>query len=212
MSLPPVMAWVQKCMMLWMLSIINAFILGGVFAQDVASIDASEVDLDLIKLKNSPQGQQRKSLRQVFFLVLLKKMETCLGEELGDDALKEAEVSYRNYLSSIDIAGCPDEFKRVFRRYVKLLNSFEDKDLHRVRTRPSKSLQEAEGDIIMVLLKYRLEPDVLMEEVNALLDDELEGKIIHNPTQVIDIVRFVRESLQEGKRTFPEERILLERE
>lgn len=87
-----------------------------------------------------------------------------------------------------------------------MLNAFEDKDLHRVRTRPSKSLQEAEGDIIMVLLKYRLEPDVLMEEVNALLDDELEGKIIHNPTQVIDIVRFVRESLQEGKRTFPEER------
>lgn len=143
---------------------------------------------------------------------MLKKRETCLGEELGDDALKEAEVSYRNYLSSIDIAGSPDEFKHVFRRYVKLLNGFEDKDLHRVRTRHSKSLQEAEGDIIMVLLKYRLESDVLMEEVNALLDDELEGKIIHNPTQVIDIVRFVRESLQEGKRTFPEERTFLERD
>lgn len=92
------------------------------------------------------------------------------------------------------------------------MNGFEDKDLHRVRTRHSKSLQEAKGDIIMVLLKYRLEPDVLMEEVNALLDDELEGKIIHNPTQVINIVRFVRESLQEGKRTFPEERTFLERD
>lgn len=73
MSFPPVMACVQKCMMLWTLSIINAFILGGVFAQDVASIDASEVDLDLIKLKNSHQGQQRKSLRQVFFCVAQEK-------------------------------------------------------------------------------------------------------------------------------------------
>lgn len=102
-------------------------------AQDVASPDAADLDLDLVKLKSGPKGRQREAMRKVLLLVHLKQKETWLAESTGDEAVHlAAEISFRRYLASVDMGGCPGEFKCAFLRYAKLLNSFEEKDLNSV--------------------------------------------------------------------------------
>lgn len=180
-------------------------------AQDVASPDAAE--LDLVKLKKGPKGRQREAMRKALLLVHLKQKETWLAESTGEAALHlKAEISFRRYLAAVDLAGCPEEFKRAFRRYAGLLNSFEEKDLKSVRDFPSVPLQEAGRELFRVLLNYRLEPEHLLEEMKALVDEEVEGKEELSPEQMMDIVREVREALQSGKRPFPAERAPEDRE
>ena len=168
-------------------------------AQDVASPDAAELDLDLVKLKKGPKGRQREAMRKALLLVHLKQKETWLAESTGEAALHlKAEISFRRYLAAVDLAGCPEEFKRAFRRYAGLLNSVP--------------LQEAGRELFRVLLNYRLEPEHLLEEMKALVDEEVEGKEELSPEQMMDIVREVREALQSGKRPFPAERAPEDRE
>jgi len=173
----------------------------------VASPDAAELDLDLVKLKKGPKGRQREAMRKALLLVNLKQKETWLAESTGEDAVHlKAEISFRRYLAAVDLAGCPEEFKRAFRNYAKLLNSFEEKDLKSVRDFPSVPLQEAGRELFRVLLNY------LLEEMKALVDEEVEGKEELSPEQMMDIVREVREALQSGKRPFPAERAPEDRE
>ena len=152
-------------------------------------------------------------MRKALLLVHLKQKETWLAESTGEAALHlKAEISFRRYLAAVDMAGCPEEFKRAFRNYAKLLNSFEEKDLKSVRDFPSVPLQEAGRELFRVLLNYRLEPEHLLEEMKALVDEGVEGKEELSPEQMMDIVREVREALQSGKRPFPAERAPEDRE
>lgn len=81
-----------------------------------------------------------------------------------------------------------------------------------MRDFPSVPLQEAGRELFRVLLNYRLEPEHLLEEMKALVDEEVEGKEELSPEQMMDIVREVREALQSGKRPFPVERAPEDRE
>lgn len=76
----------------------------------------------------------------------------------------------------MDVATCPEEFQRAFRRYAGLLNSFEEKSLKSVKDFPAVTVQEAGRELFRVLLNYRLEPNLLLEEMKALVDEEIEGK------------------------------------
>lgn len=67
---------------------------------------------------------------------------------------------------------------------------------------PPAPLQEAGRELFRVLLNYRLEPEHLLEEMKALVDEEVEGKEELSPEQMMDIVREVREALQSGRRPF----------
>ena len=78
-----------------------------------------------------------------------------------------------------------------------------------MRDFPSVPLQKAGRELFRVLLNYRLEPEHLLEEMKALVDEEVEGKEELSPEQMMDIVREVREALQSGKRPFPAERLSL---
>lgn len=207
------MVQIPEFMRKWLPFVMMAAALGVSPGQDVASPDAAELDLDLVKLKKGPKGRQREAMRKVLLLVHLKQKETWLAESTGEDAVHlEAEISFRRYLAAVDVAGCPEEFKRAFRHYAKLLNSFEEKDLKSVRDFPSVSLQAAGRELFRVLLNYRLEPEHLLEEMKALVDEEMEGKEDLSAGQVVDIVREVREALQTGRRPFPAERAGEDRE
>lgn len=191
----------------WLPCVMMAPFLGVCPAQDVASPDAAELDLDLVKLKKGPKGKQREAMRRVLLLLNLKQKETWLAESTGEAALHlKAEISFRRYLAAADVTGCPEEFKRAFRRYAGLLNSFEEKDLKTVKDFPPVPMQEAGRELFRVLLNYRLEPEHLLEEMRAVVDEEIEGKEELSPAQMMDIVREVRESLQSGRRPFPAER------
>mgnify|MGYP003182717921 FL=1 len=207
------MVHIRECMRKWLPFVLMAAALGVSPAQDVASPDAAELDLDLVKLKKGPKGRQREAMRKALLLVHLKQKETWLAESTGEAALHlKAEISFRRYLAAVDLAGCPEEFKRAFRRYAGLLNSFEEKDLKSVRDFPPAPLQEAGRELFRVLLNYRLEPEHLLEEMKALVDEEVEGKEELSPEQMMDIVREVREALQSGRRPFPAERAPEDRE
>ena len=133
--------------------------------------------------------------------------EKWLAESTGDEAVHlAAEISFRRYLASVDMGGCPGEFKCAFLRYAKLLNSFEEKDLNSVADFPAVPLQAAGRELFRVLLTYRLEPEHLLEEMKALVDEEIEGKEELSAGQMMDIVRGMREALQSGSRPFPAER------
>ena len=130
-----------------------------------------------------------------------------LAESTGDEAVHlAAEISFRRYLASVDMGGCPGEFKCAFLRYAKLLNSFEEKDLNSVADFPAVPLQAAGRELFRVLLTYRLEPEHLLEDMKALVDEEIEGKEELSAGQMMDIVRGMREALQSGSRPFPAER------
>ena len=146
-------------------------------------------------------------MRKVLLLVHLKQKETWLAESTGDEAVHlAAEISFRRYLASVDMDGCPEEFKRAFLRYAKLLNSFKEKDLNSVADFPAVPLQAAGRELFRVLLTYRLEPEHLLEEMKAMVDEEIEGKEELSAGQMMDIVRGMREALQSGSRPFPAER------
>ena len=195
------MVHIRECMRRWLPFVIMAASLGVSPAQDVASPDAADLDLDLVKLK------QREAMRKVLLLVHLKQKETWLAESTGDEAVHlAAEISFRRYLASVDMGGCPGEFKCAFLRYAKLLNSFEEKDLNSVADFPAVPLQAAGRELFRVLLTYRLEPEHLLEEMKALVDEEIEGKEELSAGQMMDIVRGMREALQSGSRPFPAER------
>ena len=101
----------------WLPFVIMAASLGVSPAQDVASPDAADLDLDLVKLKSGPKGRQREAMRKVLLLVHLKQKETWLAESTGDEAVHlAAEISFRRYLASVDMDGCPEEFRRAFLR------------------------------------------------------------------------------------------------
>ena len=132
------MVHIRECMRRWLPFVIMAASLGVSPAQDVASPDAADLDLDLVKLKSGPKGRQREAMRKVLLLVHLKQKETWLAESTGDEAVHlAAEISFRRYLASVDMGGCPGEFKCAFLRYAKLLNSFEEKDLNSVADFPA---------------------------------------------------------------------------
>lgn len=191
----------------WLPFVMMAASLGVSPAQDVASPDAAELDLDLVKLKKGPKGKQREAMRKALLLVHLKQKETWLAESTEEAAVHlKAEISFRRYLAEVDVVGCPEEFKRAFHRYAMLLNSFEEKDLKSVEDFPPVSLQAAGRELFRVLLTYRLEPEQLLEEMKALVDEEMEGKEELSAGQMMDIVREVREALQSGRRSFPAER------
>ncbi|WP_302014877.1 hypothetical protein [uncultured Akkermansia sp.] len=201
------MVQIRECMRKWLPFVMMAAALGVSPAQDVASPDAAELDLDLVKLKKGPKGKQREAMRKVLLLVYLKQKETWLAESTGEKAVHlEAEISLRRYLATVEIAGCPEEFKRAFSRYAKLLNSFEEEKLKSVKDFPPVPLQDAGRELFRVLLTYRLEPEHLLEEMKALVDEEIEGKEDLSTEQMIGIVRGVRETLQSGRRSFPGER------
>ena len=84
--------------------------------------------------------------------------------------------------------------------------SFEEKDLNSVADFPAVPLQAAGRELFRVLLTYRLEPEHLLEEMKALVDEEIEGKEELSAGQMMDIVRGMREALQSGSRPFPAER------
>ena len=197
------MVHIRECMRRWLPFVIMAASLGVSPAQDVASPDAADLDLDLVKLKSGPKGRQREAMRKVLLLVHLKQKETWLAESTGDEAVHlAAEISFRRYLASVDMGGCPGEFKCAFLRYAKLLNSFEEKDLNSVADFPAVPLQAAGRELFRVLLTYRLEPEHLLEEMKALVDEEIEGKEELSAGQMMDIVRGMREALQSGSRPF----------
>ena len=185
------MVHIRECMRRWLPFVIMAASLGVSPAQDVASPDAADLDLDLVKLKSGPKGRQREAMRKVLLLVHLKQKETWLAESTGDEAVHlAAEISFRRYLASVNMDGCPEEFKRAFLRYAKLLNSFKEKDLNSVADFPA----------------VPLEPEHLLEEMKAMVDEEIEGKEELSAGQMMDIVRGMREALQSGSRLFPAER------
>lgn len=201
------MVHIRECMRRWLSFVIMAASLGVSPAQDVASPDAADLDLDLVKLKSGPKGRQREAMRKVLLLVHLKQKETWLAESTGDEAVHlAAEISFRRYLASVDMDGCQEEFRRAFLRYAKLLNSFEEKDLNSVADFPAVPLQSAGRELFRVLLTYRLEPEHLLEEMKAMVDEEIEGKEELSAGQMMDIVRGMREALQSGSRPFPAER------
>lgn len=203
------MVHIRECMRRWLPLVVMAASLGVSPAQDVASPDAAELDLDLVRLKKGPKGKQREAMRKVLLLLNLKQKETWLAESTGEAALHlKAEIAFRRYLGAADVTGCPEEFKRAFRRYAGLLNSFEEKDLKTVKDFPPVPMQEAGRELFRVLLNYRLEPEHLLEEMKALVDEEVEGKEELSPEQMMDIVWEVREALQSGRRPFPAERPL----
>lgn len=176
-------------------------------AQDVASPDASELDLDLSRLKKGPKGRQREAMRKTLLLVYLKQKETWLAESTGDMAVHlAAEIAFRRYLAAVDVDGCPEEFRRAFRRYAALLNSFEEKALKSVKDFPPVPLQDAGRELFRVLLTYRLEPDHLFMEMKCLVNEEIEGKEDISVEQMMGMIQELRESLQSGKRLFPQER------
>lgn len=202
------MVRIRECLKKWLPFVMMAAALGAASAQDVACPDAEDLDLDLVKLKSGPRGKQREAMRKVLLLVHLKQKETWLAESTGEGAVHlAAEISFRRYLASVDMSGCPEEFRRAFLRYAKLLNSFEEKDLKSVTDFPAVPLQAAGRELFRVLLTYRLEPEHLLEEMKELVDEEIEGKEELSAGQMMDSVRGVREALQSGSRPFPEERL-----
>ena len=191
----------------WLPFVVMAAALEVCPAQDVASPDAAELDLDLVKLKKGPKGRQREAIRKVLLLVYLKQKEAWLAESAEDpSAHLAAEIAVRGDLSSVDVAPCPEEFQRAVRRDAGLLNSFEEKSLKSVKDFPAVTVQEAGRELFRVLLNYRLEPNLLLEEMKALVDEEIEGKEDLSVERMTAIVQELRESLQAGKRPFPEER------
>ena len=147
------MVHIRECMRRWLPFVIMAASLGVSPAQDVASPDAADLDLDLVKLKSGPKGRQREAMRKVLLLVHLKQKETWLAESTGDEAVHlAAEISFRRYLASVDMGGCPGEFKCAFLRYAKLLNSFEEKDLNSVADFPAVPLQAAGRELFLSLI------------------------------------------------------------
>ena len=201
------MAYLRECMGKWLPFVVMAAALEVCPAQDVASPGASELDLDLVRLKNGPAGRQREAMRRVLLLVYLKQKEAWLAESAEDTSVHlAAEIAFRRYLSSVDVSACPEEFQRTFRRYAGLLNSFEEKSLKSVKDFPAVPVQEAGRELFRILLNYRLEPNLLLEEMKALVDEEIEGKEDLSAERTTAIVQELRESLQSGKRPFPEER------
>lgn len=199
------MAYLRECMGKWLPFVVMAAALEVCPAQDVASPGASE--LDLVRLKNGPAGRQREAMRRVLLLVYLKQKEAWLAESAEDTSVHlAAEIAFRRYLSSVDVSACPEEFQRTFRRYAGLLNSFEEKSLKSVKDFPAVPVQEAGRELFRILLNYRLEPNLLLEEMKALVDEEIEGKEDLSVERTTAIVQELRESLQSGKRPFPEER------
>ena len=88
------MVHIRECMRRWLPFVIMAASLGVSPAQDVASPDAADLDLDLVKLKSGPKGRQREAMRKVLLLVHLKQKETWLAESTGDEAVHlAAEIS-----------------------------------------------------------------------------------------------------------------------
>lgn len=81
------MVHIRECMRRWLPFVIMAASLGVSLAQDVASPDAADLDLDLVKLKSGPKGRQREAMRKVLLLVHLKQKETWLAESTGDEAV-----------------------------------------------------------------------------------------------------------------------------
>ena len=116
------MAYLRECMGKWLPFVVMAAALEVCPAQDVASPGASELDLDLVRLKNGPAGRQREAMRRVLLLVYLKQKEAWLAESAEDTSVHlAAEIAFRRYLSSVDVSACPEEFQRTFRRYAGLL-------------------------------------------------------------------------------------------
>ena len=94
------MVHIRECMRKWLPFVLMAAALGVSPAQDVASPDAAELDLDLVKLKKGPKGKQREAMRKALLLVHLKQKETWLAESTGEAALHlKAEISFRRYLA-----------------------------------------------------------------------------------------------------------------
>ena len=56
------MVHIRECMRRWLPFVIMAASLGVSPAQDVASPDAADLDLDLVKLKSGPKGRQREAM------------------------------------------------------------------------------------------------------------------------------------------------------
>lgn len=81
------MVHIRECMRKWLPFVLMAAALGVSPAQDVASPDAAELDLDLVKLKKGPKGKQREAMRKALLLVHLKQKETWLAESTGEAAL-----------------------------------------------------------------------------------------------------------------------------
>lgn len=201
----------MTCIRAWgwagLASAVAAVALGVCPAQDVACPTPSELDTDLAELKSGPRGKMREAMRRTLLLVYLKQKEAWLAASLEDDAAHLAgEVAFRRYLASVDLKGCPSEFNKAFRRYAKLLNSFDEKSLKTVADFPETSLQGAGRELFRVLLNYRLDPKCLMEEMKMMVDAEAEGKNNVSAGQMIVLVQTLREELQSGKRPFPEER------
>lgn len=206
------MVHIRECMRKWLPFVLMAAALGVSPAQDVASPDAAELDLDLVKLKKGPKGKQREAMRKALLLVHLKQKETWLAElHRGKPAIHEGGIPSGGTLPRW-IWRLPEEFKRAFRRYAGLLNSFEEKNLKSVKDFPPAPLQEAGRELFRVLLNYRLEPEHLLEEMKALVDEEVEGKEELSPEQMMDIVREVREALQSWQTPFSAERAPEDRE
>lgn len=86
------MVHIRECMRRWLPFVIMAASLGVSLAQDVASPDAADLDLDLVKLKSGPKGRQREAMRKVLLLVHLKQKETWLAESTGDEADRKSVV------------------------------------------------------------------------------------------------------------------------
>lgn len=195
----------------WLPFVVMAVFCGVCPAQDVATPEAA--DLDLAQLKKGPKWKQREAMRKVLLLVNLKQKETWLAESTGEPAIHlAAEISFRRYLSRVDMASCPEEFRQTFRRYAVLLNSFEEKSLKSVKDFPGVPMQEAGRELFRVLLRYRLEPAHLLEEMKLLVEEEIEGKEDLSVEQMLGIVRDLREALESGKRPFPKERAMEELE
>ena len=126
---------------------------------------------------------------------------------------EEKQLSYYRFFEQ-ELAPVPQEKLEILKQGPSKTEmvSFEEKDLKSVRDFPSVPLQEAGRELFRVLLNYRLEPEHLLEEMKALVDEEVEGKEELSPEQMMDIVREVREALQSGKRPFPAERAPEDRE
>lgn len=201
------MVHLRQCVRKWLPFVMMAASFGACPAQDVARPEAAELDLDLVQLKKGPRGEQREAMRKVLLLVYLKQKETWLAESTEDAAVHlKTEIAFRRYLSGLNIACCPEEFKRAFRRYAGLLNSFEEKSLKSVKDFPGVPMQEAGRELFRVLLRYRLEPARLLEEMKLLVEEEIEGNEDLSVEQMLGIVRDLREALEAGKRPFPKER------
>lgn len=201
------MVQIRLGVQVWLTFVMTAAIPGVCPAQDVASPDASELDMDLVKLKNGPRGKARESVRRLLLLVALKQKEMFLAASLEDAAAYLAEeIAFRRYIAALDLSSCPEDFRKVFRVYARKLNVFDETALKTVADFPMVDMEDVGRELFRVLLNYRLEPELMAQEMKFLVDEEMEGREDLSPEQMIAIVRELRENLASGKRPFPPER------